>query len=199
MASGVDDGISSGPSTFIWGTNVSVEETTRSFTDFFEEYVDPDRPTDGPFYHAYLRRLLEREEFAVNLDCSHVRAYDPSLYKKLVSFPQEVVPIADLAVHELYLRMYPDSDGEELDGKRFTVRCFNLGKDDRLRDLDPNDINQLISIKGMVTRTSAIIPDLYMAYFECSVCQTAQEVSRRPQAATAGSCAAAAAATATRF
>lgn len=57
----------SGPSTFIWGTNVSVEETQRAFNDFFDEYVDPDRPTDGPFYHAYLERLLEREEFAVNL------------------------------------------------------------------------------------------------------------------------------------
>ena len=171
---GVDP--TSGPTTFIWGTNVSVEETQRAFHDFFDEFVDLDRPTDGPFYHAYLERLLESEEFAVNLDCSHIKFYDERLYNKLVNFPQEVVPIADLAVHELYLRLHPESDGEELGGKRFTVRCFNLGREDRLRDLDPNDINKLVSIKGMVTRTSSVIPDLYMAFFECTVCATTQEV-----------------------
>ena len=169
-------GVTSGPTTFIWGTNVSVEETQKAFHDFFDEFVDSDRPTDGPFYHAYLERLLESDEFAVNLDCSHIRSYDEQLYNKLLAFPQEVVPIADLAVHELYLRLHPDSDGAELNGKRFTVRCFNLGREDRLRDLDPNDINKLVSIKGMVTRTSSVVPDLYMAFFECSVCATAQEV-----------------------
>ena len=79
-------------------------------------------------------------------------------------------------MHELYLRLHPGSDGEELGCKRFTVRCFNLGREDRLRDLDPNDINKLVSIKGMVTRTSSVMPDLYMAFFECSVCKTSQEV-----------------------
>lgn len=88
----------------------------------------------------------------------------------------QVVPIADLAVHELYLRQHPESDGSELGGKRFTVRCFRLDRDDRLRDLDPTDINKLVSIKGMVTRTSSVVPDLYMAFFECSVCKTPQEV-----------------------
>ena len=172
------DGVhpTSGPTTFIWGTNVSVEETQTAFHDFFDEYIDPDRPTDGPFYHAYLERLLQNDDFAVNLDCSHIKSYDERLYNKLVTFPQEVVPIADLAVHELYLRLHPESDGEELNGKRFTVRCFRLGRDDRLRDLDPNDINKLVSIKGMVTRTSSVTPDLYMAFFECSVCATPQEV-----------------------
>ena len=175
---GHDDGVSSGPSTFIWGTNVSVEETQKAFTDFFDDWVDPDRPTDGPFYHAYLEKLLEKEDYAVNLDCSHVKSYDERLYKKLIMYPQEVVPIADLAVHELYLRVHAERMGgeEPLSTKRFTVRCFNLGREDRLRDLDPNDINRLISIKGMVTRSSAIVPDLYMAYFECQMCSTPQEV-----------------------
>ena len=178
---GHNDGASSGPNTFIWGTNVSVEETQKAFADFFDEYVDPDRPTDGPFYRAYLERQLEKEEFALNLDCSHIKEFDERLYKKLVAFPQEVVPIADLAVHEMYQRICGDEGhADGLGGRRFTVRCFNLGKEDRLRDLDPNDINRLVAIKGMVTRTSAIVPDLYMAFFECTVCGTPQEVSPAP-------------------
>merc|ERR1719371_77941 len=38
------------------------------------------------------------------------------------------------------------------------------------------DIDKLISIKGMVTRTSGVIPDLKVAHFECAVCSTAQNV-----------------------
>lgn len=52
--------------------------------------------------------------------------------------------------------MFPDVKS------RFHVRCFNLAKENRLRDLDPNDIDKLVRIKGMVTRTSSVIPDLKM-------------------------------------
>lgn len=38
-------------------------------------------------------------------------------------------------------------------------RIFNLLETKVIRDLDPNDINKLISISGMVTRTSSVIPD----------------------------------------
>ena len=34
----------------------------------------------------------------------------------------------------------------------------------------------LVVVSKMVTRTSSVMPDLYMAYFECTVCNTAQEV-----------------------
>ena len=34
------------------------------------------------------------------------------------------------------------------------VRPFKLETDDQLRKLDPNDIDRMVSIKGMVTRTS---------------------------------------------
>ena len=168
-----DDDIdpTSGPNTTIWGTTVSVQETSAAFRAFFDGYVDGDDETAGPFYHEYLERLYERDERAVNLDCSHIRRFDASLYKKLVSYPQEVVPIADLVVHDVFLNLHPEAQNEQ-----FTVRCFNLGREDRLRDLDPLDIDKLVSIKGMVTRTTAVIPDLKMAFFECSVCNTAQEV-----------------------
>ena len=43
-----DDGVSSGPNTFIWGTNVSVEETQRAFNDFFDEWVDPEEEVQQP-------------------------------------------------------------------------------------------------------------------------------------------------------
>jgi DNA replication licensing factor MCM4 len=39
-----------------------------------------------------------------------------------------------------------------------------------MRDLDPNDIDKLISIKGLVIRTTPVIPDMKEAFFKCAVC-----------------------------
>ncbi len=50
------------------------------------------------------------------------------------------------------------------------VRVVNLRKPTRMRDLNPKDINRLISIKGIVIRTSDIYPEMKDACFECTVC-----------------------------
>jgi DNA replication licensing factor MCM4 len=40
------------------------------------------------------------------------------------------------------------------------VRPFNLETPRTIRDLNPEDIDTLVSVQGMVTRTSTIIPEL---------------------------------------
>jgi DNA replication licensing factor MCM4 len=39
-----------------------------------------------------------------------------------------------------------------------------------MRDLNPKDINKLISIKGIVIRCSDIYPEMKDAVFECEIC-----------------------------
>ncbi|KAM0280384.1 hypothetical protein ACHAQH_004097 [Verticillium albo-atrum] len=52
----------------------------------------------------------------------------------------------------------------------YKVRPFGLDKTTNLRDLNPSDMDQLVSIKGLVIRTSPIIPDMKDAFFRCNVC-----------------------------
>jgi len=40
-----------------------------------------------------------------------------------------------------------------------------------MRDLNPGDIDQMVCVRGMVTRTSGIIPDLKQAVFKCAAPQ----------------------------
>lgn len=40
------------------------------------------------------------------------------------------------------------------------MRVFNLEKSRTIRDLNPEDIDTLVSVQGMVTRTSPVIPEL---------------------------------------
>ncbi len=43
---------------------------------------------------------------------------------------------------------------------RTQVRPYNLATTMIIRDLNPSDIDKLVSIQGMVTRTSGTIPDM---------------------------------------
>jgi len=51
------------------------------------------------------------------------------------------------------------------------VRPFNADKTRNMRSLNPEDIDQLITISGMVIRTSNLIPEMSEALFRCSVCK----------------------------
>jgi DNA replication licensing factor MCM4 len=52
----------------------------------------------------------------------------------------------------------------------YRCRPFGLDKTVNLRDLNPGDMDKLVSIKGLVIRSTPIIPDMKDAFFRCSVC-----------------------------
>ncbi|KAF2147099.1 uncharacterized protein K452DRAFT_282086 [Aplosporella prunicola CBS 121167] len=58
----------------------------------------------------------------------------------------------------------------EVESKIYRVRPFGLDKTVNLRELNPGDMDKLVSIRGMVLRTTSVIPDMRDAFFRCSVC-----------------------------
>ena len=61
-------------------------------------------------------------------------------------------------------------------GAAVQVRTYNLRTVKNMRDLDPSDIDQMVSVRGMVTRVSGIMPDLKAAFFKCLACGHAQDL-----------------------
>jgi DNA replication licensing factor MCM4 len=58
----------------------------------------------------------------------------------------------------------------EAEVTNFKTLPFGMDKTINMRDLDPNDIDRLVSVKGLVIRTTPVIPDMKEAYFKCAVC-----------------------------
>ncbi|KAF1984375.1 putative DNA replication licensing factor Mcm4 [Aulographum hederae CBS 113979] len=58
----------------------------------------------------------------------------------------------------------------EVEAKIYKVRPFGLDKTINLRELNPGDMDKLVSIKGLVIRTTPVIPDMKDAFFRCAVC-----------------------------
>jgi DNA replication licensing factor MCM4 len=58
----------------------------------------------------------------------------------------------------------------DIETRTYRVRPFNLDQTINLRDLNPSDMDKIVSIKGLVIRTTPIIPDMKQAFFKCQVC-----------------------------
>ena len=79
-----------------------------------------------------------------------------------------MIPIMDSVTNTVYNEMIEKNEDK---GKGvIQVRFTNLKAKSRIRDLGPENIDKLISITGIVIRTSEIIPEMREAYFKCSIC-----------------------------
>ncbi|KAL8715975.1 MAG: hypothetical protein Q9220_000642 [cf. Caloplaca sp. 1 TL-2023] len=58
----------------------------------------------------------------------------------------------------------------------YKVKPFGLDTSINMRELNPNDMDKMVSIKGLVIRTTPVIPDMKTAFFRCQVCNHAVNV-----------------------
>lgn len=169
----------------VWGTNVIISECKNKFKNFLMRYIDPDAEQDEveegmnldePLYMQKLDEVNTLEEPFLNINAAHLKMFDEQLYNQLICYPQEVIPAFDMATNEIFFEKYPAAVLEH----QIQVRPFNAEKTRNMRSLNPEDIDQLISISGMVIRCSNIIPEMREAFFKCIVCSfsTSVEIDR---------------------
>ena len=69
----------------------------------------------------------------LNFNCEHLKEFDSDLYRQLVNYPQEVIPIFDMALNELFFSKFSDTTLEH----QIQVRPFNADLTRNMRDLNP--------------------------------------------------------------
>ncbi|KAL2927237.1 DNA replication licensing factor MCM4 [Bienertia sinuspersici] len=156
------------PPMYVWGTNISVQDVNESIVRFLRNFRDDSAGLDtGDFEGKYMRsirRVIEIEGDWLDVDAHNVFDYDPDLYNKMVRYPLEVLAIFDIVLMDIVAKIKP------LFEKHVQARIFNLKSSTCMRILNPSDIEKMISLKGMVIRCSAIIPEIREAVFRCLVC-----------------------------
>ncbi|KNA23115.1 hypothetical protein SOVF_027630 [Spinacia oleracea] len=156
------------PPMYVWGTNISVQDVNGAILRFLRNFRDA--PVDlesGEFEGKYMRsirRVIEIEGDWLDVDAHHVFDYDPDLYNKMVRYPLEVLAIFDIVLMDIVAKVKPLFD------KHVQVRIYNLKTSSCMRNLNPSDIEKMVSLKGMVIRCSSIIPEIREAVFRCLVC-----------------------------
>ncbi|CAJ0946215.1 unnamed protein product, partial [Mesorhabditis belari] len=172
------------PRMYIWGTRICIYDVQRTFRSFITTYtlqsVDDDevmaRSTEGRRHEIdltapyYMERLAEIRETAVtflDVNLTHIKDFSEPLYRKIIAYPGDIIPYLDMTANEVYLEKYNQQLPTPIE-----IRPFNAEKTRCMRNLDPVDIDQLITISGMVTRTSTLIPEMRTGFFQCTVCET---------------------------
>ena len=179
----------------IWGTEVDVTLCMRQFEKFFDEWRDAadgeqvDGADSSPLYWRLLAESLYTSSGHLDIDCRHLSAGCVDLYSHLVAYPAEVLPAFDRVVaakrEVIVARMREEmlregGAAEELQDDPsllYEVRPHHMLRSRNMRLLNPDDIDTLVAIKGMVIRCGAIIPEMRLAAFQCAVCQHVQEVA----------------------
>jgi len=171
----------------IWGTNIVINDAIAAFKLFLRTFTWAHRkmadardiaesdaqPTLTahdlePFYPRLLQQINNLEMYNLNLDCANLRAFPQATLfaQQLVHYPVEMVQLMDMVVNELYVEMFPDADSAD----PIQVRPFNTGRAVNMRELDPIDLDKLVTIKGMIVRVSNIMPDMRVAFYCCQSC-----------------------------
>ena len=84
---------------------------------------------------------------------------------------QEIISFLDAEATSIYAENYPEDKNVQIQ-----TRPFNLKQTQVMRNLNPSDMEKLVSIKGMIIRLSSIIPDIQIGFFQCSACNGSEEV-----------------------
>ncbi|KAI9190498.1 MCM DNA helicase complex subunit [Blastocladiella emersonii ATCC 22665] len=187
---------------FIWGTRVNIAESMAMFRDFLVSYchmhslkaalardlgVDVSEINNDalslvesdldPYYPEHLRLMHASDATAMNLDCTHLLAYTPArkLYDQLIKYPHEMLGLMGNAVTDLYCEItgVPEDAAQVA---LLTVHPFNLQESINLRELNPCDIDRLVTIKGLLIRSTPVIPEPLVGFFKCLVCDETAEV-----------------------
>lgn len=177
-----------------WGTNFNFRETEQQIKEFIQNYrplkvnpYDPHSPyvvDTGPelqiegegiedcrgMYWQMLKTQLELDSFDLDLNAAHIFEFDRNLYYKLIYFPAETILYFDRIINEFYHKMMAHDTSRNPQEHTFQARIKNLQNRISMRELKPKDINHLVAIQGVVTKTSSIFPEMKDALFQCTSC-----------------------------
>mmetsp|Transcript_7832 Transcript_7832/g.11985 ORF Transcript_7832/g.11985 Transcript_7832/m.11985 type:complete len:885 (+) Transcript_7832:84-2738(+) len=187
-----------GEQALIRGTDVHVPTAAAAFTEFilnFRSLQDSNEDDDSlsavsecgdtaPVYLSKLRSILndgtsvlqDQSTQSLEIDTMHLYFHNSdcqTLYHQLERYPSELVPLLDIVVKRELTRLASDDQFIP----NIQVRPFNLRQVSNLRCLDPVKMDSLIAIRGMIVRSSPIIPDLKVAHFSCCICGDDKQVT----------------------
>ena len=66
--------------------------------------------TEEPSYSQAIDEVHMIGDYFVNLNCMHLKSANQELYKQLITYPREIIPIFDIAINEIYTERYPNDN-----------------------------------------------------------------------------------------
>jgi len=155
----------------VWGTTISIEDTI----DLFKEFVRTHSDSSGRLtYLEKIDEMNEIEKYVMKIDCRDLTGRYAELRQQILKYPVEILPLLEIGVADLCLEKYPLTK-KNIENSKVQILLQNVGNEKEIRDLAPPDIDTVVEVVGIVTKTSGIIPDITKAAYVCRKCKNTLE------------------------
>jgi DNA replicative helicase MCM subunit Mcm2 (Cdc46/Mcm family) len=144
--------------------SIEVADYRERFVNFFKSYQDK----KGAYkYREALSSMASEGRVSLAVDFDDIISFDADLASELKDKPMELIPKANLAVHDA---MRTENMQYAAKVKDFKARFRRLDEVVPLRALKSRHMGKLLMVEGIITRSSIIKQLLKTAVFICPRC-----------------------------
>ncbi|CAN4083640.1 unnamed protein product [Withania somnifera] len=157
------------------GGGYFVDEKAVRVENIFLEFLKSfrvDTNSREPFYESEIEAMRPNESNTMFIDFSHVMRFNDILQKAISDEFLRFESYLKNACKRFVMELKPTFITDDNPNKDINVAFYNLPLIKRLRELTTAEIGKLVSVTGVVTRTSEVRPELLQGTFKCLDCGT---------------------------
>ena len=153
---------------------MSEQQTAAALANDLEKFLKAFKDRDSNYkYFDKINNMMASGAQSLIVDYIDLDSYNPLLAKEITHKPDEYLEAFNEAVLSVLREIHPDYEQEIRE--KIRVRIGNYTVQKGLREINADLINKLVSISGMVVRSSEVKPLAKKIAYKCTNCNTVTE------------------------
>jgi replicative DNA helicase Mcm len=153
---------------------LSEQQTAAALANDLEKFLKAFKDRDSNYkYFDRINNMMASGAQSLIVDYIDLDSYNPLLAKEITHKPDEYLEAFNEAVLSVLREIHPDYEQEIRE--KIRVRIGNYTVQKGLREINADLINKLVSISGMVVRSSEVKPLAKKVAYKCTNCNTVTE------------------------
>jgi replicative DNA helicase Mcm len=153
---------------------LSEQQTAAALANDLEKFLKAFKDRDSNYkYFDRINNMMASGAQSLIVDYIDLDSYNPLLAKEITHKPDEYLEAFNEAVLSVLREIHPDYEQEI--HEKIRVRIGNYTVQKGLREINADLINKLVSVSGMVVRSSEVKPLAKKVAYKCTNCNTVTE------------------------
>ena len=153
---------------------MSEQQTTAALANDLEKFLKAFKDRNSNYkYFDRINNMMASGAQSLIVDYIDLDSYNPLLAKEITHKPDEYLEAFNEAVLSVLREIHPDYEQEI--HEKIRVRIGNYTVQKGLREINADLINKLVSVSGMVVRSSEVKPLAKKVAYKCTNCNTVTE------------------------
>jgi replicative DNA helicase Mcm len=153
---------------------LSEQQTAAALANDLEKFLKAFKDRDSNYkYFDKINNMMASGAQSLIVDYIDLDSYNPLLAKEITHKPDDYLEAFHEAVLSVLREIHPDYEQEIRE--KIRVRIGNYTVQKGLREINADLINKLVSISGMVVRSSEVKPLAKKIAYKCTNCNTVTE------------------------